>query len=122
LVTDAYHRRCAMTSERTLPVLEAAHIRPYANGGEHALSNGLLLRSDLHRLFDLGYVSIEPNDKRILVSGRIREEFENGRDYYALHGRSLAQPDNALAIPSRENLLYHAEHIFERRRLHIGAA
>jgi putative restriction endonuclease len=53
LVTDAYRYRCAITSERTLPVLEAAHIRPYATGGKHALSNGLLLRSDLHRLFDL---------------------------------------------------------------------
>ena len=122
LVTDAYHRRCAMTAERTLPVLEAAHIRPYAQGGEHALSNGLLLRSDLHRLFDLGYMSVEPTDKRIIVSSKIREEYENGRDYYALHGRSLAQPDSALAIPSEENLLYHAENIFERRHIHSGAA
>src|SRR6266849_1655721 len=60
LVTDAYGYRCAMTSERTLPVLEAAHIRPFAAGVEHALSNGLLLRSDLHTLFDLGYVTVDP--------------------------------------------------------------
>src|SRR5439155_9699074 len=68
LVTDAYRYRCAMTSERTLPVLEAAHIRPYAEGGEHVLSNGLLLRSDLHTLFDLGYVTVDPRNKKILVS------------------------------------------------------
>jgi putative restriction endonuclease len=52
LVTDAYKRRCAFTQERTLPVLEAAHIKPYSSGGQHELSNGLLLRSDLHKLFD----------------------------------------------------------------------
>jgi putative restriction endonuclease len=112
LVTDAYRYRCAMTSERTLPVLQAAHIRPYAAGGEHALSNGMLLRSDLHILFDLGYVTVDPKDRKILVSHRIREEFENGRDYYELNGRELAQPQNQLAIPSIESLSYHANNIF----------
>jgi putative restriction endonuclease len=112
LVTDAYGYRCSMTSERTLPVLEAAHIRPYAMDGKHELSNGLLLRSDLHKLFDLGYVTVDPVEKKILVSQRIREEYENGRDYYALHGRPLAQPQNILAIPSIENLRYHTEHVF----------
>jgi putative restriction endonuclease len=54
LVTDAYERRCAVTGEKTLPVLEAAHIKPYALEGPHQVQNGLLLRSDLHKLFDLG--------------------------------------------------------------------
>jgi putative restriction endonuclease len=112
LVTDAYGYRCAMTSERTLPVLEAAHIRPYGKEGRHELSNGLLLRSDLHKLFDLGYMTVDPNEKKIVVSPRIREEYENGRDYYALHGRPLAQPQNTLAVPSFGNLQYHAEHVF----------
>ncbi|MGI8733969.1 MAG: HNH endonuclease [Pyrinomonadaceae bacterium] len=112
LVTDAYEYRCSMTAERTLPVLEAAHIRPYASEGKHELSNGLLLRSDLHKLFDLGYLTVNPDDKKIVVSPRIREEYENGRDYYALHGRELAQPQNTLAFPSLENLNYHAENIF----------
>jgi putative restriction endonuclease len=100
LVTDAYRYRCAMTSERTLPVLEAAHIRPFADGGEHALSNGLLLRSDLHTLFDLGYVTVDPKEKKILVSDRIKSEFENGREYYKLRGERLVLPENPLAIPS----------------------
>ena len=60
IVTDAYSRRCAITRERVLPVLEAAHIRPYAEGGEHRVDNGLLLRSDLHTLFDRGYVTVTP--------------------------------------------------------------
>lgn len=112
LVTDAYRSRCAMTSERTLPVLQAAHIRPYSKGGEHALSNGLLLRSDLHTLFDLGYMTIDPDRRTIVVSGRIREEYENGRNYYILHGAPLAQPENSLAVPSLDNLRYHSEQVF----------
>lgn len=112
LVTDAYRHRCAMTSERTLPVLEAAHIRPYSEGGMHELSNGLLLRSDLHTLFDLGDVTAEPKEKRILVSDRIKAEFENGREYYKLRGEILALPENPLTIPSIESLTYHAENVF----------
>jgi putative restriction endonuclease len=112
LVTEAYKRRCAVTAEKTLPVLEAAHIRPYSDGGEHALPNGLLLRSDLHKLFDRGYITVEPDDRRLVVSRRIREEFENGRNYYALHGNVVAQPDEPLNRTSRDNLLYHAQNVF----------
>ena len=112
MVTDAYGRRCAMTNEKTLPVLEAAHIKPYSEDGPHQLSNGLLLRRDLHTLFDLGYVTVDPSDRRIVVSGRIREEFENGREYYALHGRPLAVPRDVGAVPAREFLEYHAKAIF----------
>ena len=57
LVTDIYQRRCAVTQERTLPALEAAHIRPYGEGGQHEAQNGLLLRRDIHSLFDAGYVN-----------------------------------------------------------------
>ena len=112
LVTEAYNRRCAMTAEKTLPVLEAAHIRSYSDGGQHVLANGLLLRSDLHKLFDRGYITVEPDERRIIVSRRIREEFENGRHYYALHGSEIAQPADPSSRPSKENLLYHAQNVF----------
>src|SRR3954451_14576812 len=85
LVTDAYRRRCAVTGERTLPALDAAHIRPFSDGGGHDVSNGILMRRDIHSLFDLGYVTISP-DMTFEVSKKIREEYENGRHYYALHG------------------------------------
>lgn len=114
LVTDAYRRRCAMTSERTLPALEAAHIHRYSQGGDHSMSNGLLLRSDLHRLFDRGYLAIEPDSLIIRVSPRIREEFENGRDYYALDGRKLTKPKNPLAFPSQEKLIQHYDVVFKK--------
>jgi putative restriction endonuclease len=107
VVTDAYDRRCAMTGERTLPVLEAAHIKPYSSGGPHEPENGLLLRSDLHTLFDQGYVTVDANQLKIVVSSRIREEFENGRDYYHLHGRAISLPRESSSLPSREYLAFH---------------
>ena len=112
LVTDACARRCAVSGERTLPVLQAAHIKPYADGGEHQLSNGILLRSDLHTLFDKGYLGIDPTAMRILVSSRIREQFENLREYYSLEGRTLRLPGDPAAVPAYENLAYHAEKVF----------
>ncbi|MDA8197901.1 MAG: HNH endonuclease [Thermaerobacter sp.] len=112
LITDAYGRRCAVTGERTLPALEAAHIQPYAAGGPHAVDNGLLLRSDLHRLFDLGYLMVHPDTRELAVSQRIRREFENGRDYYALAGRALAPPRPGFPAPRREFLAWHADAVF----------
>jgi len=111
LVTDAYHRRCAVTRERVLPVLQAAHIKPYAEGGKHEVTNGLLLRSDLHLLFDQGYVTVNP-ELRLEVSRRIHEEFENGGDYYALHGRTLDRPERADQLPSPTVLAWHNEIIY----------
>jgi putative restriction endonuclease len=106
LVTDLYHRRCAVSGERTLPALEAAHIRPYTEGGEHAPQNGVLLRSDLHRLFDAGYVTITP-EHRFEVSRRIKDEFENGKDYYRLHGGLVNVPVRKEHQPSPSFLSWH---------------
>lgn len=113
LVTEAYTRRCAMTGERTLPVLQAAHIKPYALSGPHRTANGLLLRSDLHILFDKGYLTVNP-ELTIEVSGRIKEEFSNGRDYYALHGQPLAiTPASAADYPAREFLEWHNTSVYQ---------
>ena len=111
LVTDAYERRCAVTAERVLPVLEAAHIRAYARGGEHRVDNGLLLRSDLHTLFDRGYVTVTP-ELHLEVSRRIREDFENGRHYYALHGHKVRVPAQPDEQPAHGFLRWHNEQAF----------
>ena len=106
-VLNEYQRRCAITGERTVPVLEAAHIRPYSELGPHSVSNGLLLRSDLHTLFDKGYMTVT-NDLRVEVSGKIREEFSNGREYYALHGKELkVLPLDNSYRPAIEYLEWH---------------
>ena len=60
LVTDAYNRSCAITNERALPVLEAAHIKSFLAHGPHEVRNGVLLRSDMHKPFDRGYLTITP--------------------------------------------------------------
>lgn len=106
-VTGAYGRRCAISGERVLPALEAAHIRPYAEGGDHAVPNGLLLRRDIHGLYDRGYVTVLP-DGVFEVSSRVREDFENGREYYALHGRPIALPGNPSERPDPAALEWHA--------------
>ena len=111
-VIDAYGGACAVTDEHSLPALEAAHIRPWHKGGDHELNNGLPLRRDLHRLFDLGYVSARP-DGRFLVSPRLRTEFANGRTYYALEGRSLIPPADPAAAPDPRLLKWHSEEIFQ---------
>ena len=111
LVTDAYARSCAVTGERVLPVLEAAHIRPYAMGGEHRVGNGILLRSDLHTLFDRGYVTVTPS-LRLEVSSRIRADFRNGRAYYALHGQDVRAPEQPSDRPEDDALRWHNEQVF----------
>ena len=97
-VTDVYGRRCAVTGEKTLPILDAAHIRPFGEGGEHEIPNGLLLRTDIHRLFDLGYVTVS-TDGRFEVGSRLKQDFENGRHYYEMHGRQSFDAEQPRAAP-----------------------
>ncbi|MEO7923110.1 MAG: HNH endonuclease [Chitinophagaceae bacterium] len=112
LVTDAYERKCAISGEKTLPVLEAAHIKPYARSGPHFVSNSLLLRSDLHKLFDAGYVTVT-KELKVEVSKRIKEEFENGREYYRFHGGDLYNlPTRIVDKPEIRFVEWHNENIF----------
>ena len=106
LVTDAYSRRCTITGEKTLPVLEAAHIKPYA------ISNGILLRSDMHKLFDSGYITITQNHK-IEISSRIKEEYQNGKEYYQYHGKDLLfLPEKEVNKPSEQFIDWHNTNIY----------
>jgi putative restriction endonuclease len=111
IVTDAYQRRCAVTRERTLPALEAAHIKPYNDSGPHDVQNGLLLRLDIHKLLDTGYVTLS-SDYHFEVSRRIKEEFENGHDYYALHGTQILLPNDKASWPDSKYVSWHNEKIF----------
>lgn len=108
-VLDAYGRACAVTGEHSLPVLDAAHVRPFAEGGEHRMENGVALRTDLHRLFDRGYVTFD-EQARLVVSKRLKEEFDNGKVYYEMQGRPMSQP----LVGSRPEaaLAWHRDHKF----------
>lgn len=112
LITDAYQRRCAITGEKTLPVLEAAHIKPYSMDGPHEVKNGLLLRRDFHSLFDRGYITV---DKKftVEVSHRIKDDFGNGKEYYAHHGRKLMiLPERVEQLPDPYYLEWHNENVY----------
>ncbi|MFI3198956.1 MAG: HNH endonuclease [Methylococcaceae bacterium] len=112
-VTDAYNRRCAMTGENTLVVLEAAHIIPYAKEGTHSVKNGLLLRSDFHKLFDVGLISVTPEYK-IRISPRIKETWFNGKVYYRLDNQPLTvMPEKINLRPDPDYLQWHYKNVFQ---------
>ena len=112
LVTETYNRRCAITQEKALPVLDASHIKPTAKGGLHLIDNGLLLRTDIHRLFDKGYISVPPN-LQILVSRKLKDDFDNGEIYYQYQGKKLWLPSNPDYWPNREFLEWHSDTVFQ---------
>jgi putative restriction endonuclease len=108
LVQDIYERRCAMTGEKVIHVLEAAHIRPVSEQGTHRIDNGLLLRSDVHTLFDRGYITVTP-DYRMKVSQRLKADFDNGEEYLRLRDQIIRSPRNETDRPGKEFLEWHAD-------------
>jgi putative restriction endonuclease len=110
LVLTSYERRCAITGNHIRPTLEAAHIRPVAYEGQNRVDNGLLLRSDVHTLFDLGYLGI--NQRYELQVRLLREEWGNGREFYDLAGRAIRVPLSRPNRPDREAIEWHLDTVF----------
>jgi len=108
-IAELYRRQCALTDGKVLPVLDAAHTRPYAEGGTHTKSNGVLLRKDIHSVFDAGYATIDANF-RFVVSDKVRDVFDNGNEYRRLHGTVLRLPADPADRPDRELLPWHNQH------------
>lgn len=114
MVTDSYNRRCAISGEKALPVLQAAHIMPVADGGEHRMDNGLLLRSDVHTLFDRGYITVTP-DYRVLVAKRaLKDDFDNGEPYWPYHDTTIQLPKSDSEQPSKLWLEWHNDTLFKK--------
>jgi putative restriction endonuclease len=111
LVTETYQRRCAVTREKILPVLQAAHIRPVMAGGRHRVENGLLLRSDVHTLFDRGYLTVTPAYE-LKVSRQLRDDFDNGEYYYRMDGSEIWIPDRTEDRPGLDFLEWHSDVVF----------
>jgi len=107
----AYEKACAVTGEHSLPALDASHIRPFAERGPNEVRNGILLRADLHRLFDQGYLTIT-TDLRLEVSCRLRIDYKNGKSYYPLDGARVTVPGAQLEHPDPDFLRWHNEHVF----------
>jgi putative restriction endonuclease len=112
VVLSAYRGRCAITGSKIRPVLQAAHIRPVTVGGENRLDNGLLLRSDVHTMFDRGYLAVDPA-YRLRVSPRLRDDFGNGEQFYARAGEVVALPGRTIDRPQREFLEWHLDEVFK---------
>lgn len=111
VVLEVYHRRCAITGTRIRPVLQAAHIRPVSEGGQNRVDNGLLLRSDVHTLFDRGYLGVDQR-YRLLVSPRLRQDFGNGEQFYARQGQVIELPEHRVSKPNRDFLEWHLDGVF----------
>ncbi len=112
MVTEAYQRRCAITGEKTLPVLRVAQIKPQARGGRYEVQNGILLRSDLCVLYEDGYLTIDKY-YRMVVSRRLKEDYGDGEVYRSYSGKELMiLPEHFLDRPARELLEWHNEQVF----------
>jgi putative restriction endonuclease len=105
-VLAAYGFRCCVTGESSLEVLDAAHIQPYVSRNSNHVQNGLALRTDLHKLFDAGLITVD-DDYHVVVSDRLKSE-----GYAAHHGREIRVPATASNIPSREALEVHRTVVF----------
>jgi putative restriction endonuclease len=100
----AYGGRCAITGCSIGDILEAAHIYPYRGGATNHVTNGLLLRSDLHTLFDCGLIAIDEAEFKVLIAKEL-----GGSEYERYRGRLLRLPDNPSFRPSGDALRQHRE-------------
>jgi putative restriction endonuclease len=105
-IAEAYHFECALSETKVLPALEAAHIRPYSDGGAHMLNNGIFLRKDIHSVLDAGFATLT-DDLRFHVSSKITEVFNNGNEYKRLHGQRIKLPTLEQDRPSTECVRWH---------------
>ncbi|KAA2211227.1 HNH endonuclease [Pseudoroseomonas oryzae] len=117
---SAYGGRCAITGCDVLAVLEAAHIVPYRGQWTNKVSNGLLLRADIHTLFDCARIGVDPASLEVLVHPDIADPV-----YRALHGRVLRIPADKALGPSRRALEMRQEKLGPQigswRRDHSGS-
>jgi putative restriction endonuclease len=96
---NAYERTCAVTGCNVIQTLEAAHILPYRGDHTNHVQNGLLLRADVHTLFDLHLLDVDPDSFVIRVNAEIVDT-----TYAGLDGRQLRLPKQTQNWPSQEAL------------------
>lgn len=89
----AYQQTCAVTGCNAVDALEAAHIVPYNGPASNHIGNGLLLRADIHTLFDLHLISIHPDSMTVRLNERL-----HSTSYRDLDGVSVTQPTGGYSI------------------------
>lgn len=96
---EAYGGRCSISGCSVKDVLEAAHITSYLGDLTNDVSNGLLLRSDLHTLFDCYLLAIEPETRKVVIAEALKSS-----TYAQLAGKELRRPNRETKGPSKRNL------------------
>ncbi|HBN8638008.1 TPA: HNH endonuclease [Pseudomonas aeruginosa] len=104
----AYGEKCAMTDCAVVQILEAAHIKPYRGPETNRVDNGLLLRADIHTLFDKGLLWVDEHFL-IQISNRL-----NGSEYAVLSGKPLRMPIDAPSRPHPDHLAAHRKAVLKR--------
>ena len=102
MLLSSYNQTCAVTSSRVVQTLEAAHIRPYAYERLDRIHNGLLLRADVHRLFDSGLIGVDTDHMETIVSPKLI-----GSEYEEYVGQTLNLPEDNQVQPSASLLNEH---------------
>jgi len=107
---EAYGGRCAITGCPVVPLLEAAHITPYLGPDTNTIKNGILLRADIHTLWDLGLLAVEPDTGEVWVSPDVDDP-----TYRMLSGQPLKHPSHPAQHPAVSALqqqwdLVHKKH------------
>jgi putative restriction endonuclease len=105
-VIRAYDNECALSGTRVTPALEAVHIKPFSVSQDHSIQNGILLRRDIHSVFDAGFATFDESCC-FVVSPKVKEIFNNGHEYRKLHGKHLRMPLKSEWNPSSEYLEWH---------------
>lgn len=103
-VLMAYDRRCAISGSSAVPALDAAHIHPYGGRATNNITNGLLLRTDIHKLFDLGLIAVDTRSMTQILSPVLQ-----GTEYEEFHGRPLLLPRHPSLQPSTKSLDQHRD-------------
>ena len=102
---QVYEGRCAITGCNVPAALEAAHIVPFSGPASDHVSNGLLLRLDLHALFDAHLICIKPPEMTVCLTDSLIGGF-----YEVVNGRKLRLPKD---VGSRPNLAALSQHYRE---------
>ena len=104
LLLEVYDSRCAVTRANEPVVLQAAHIEPYSGAASNVATNGLLLKSDIHLLFDRGLLAIEPDSLTTVIAPSLRD------GQFGLHeGQRILVPENPSYRPDPRLLHNHLE-------------
>ena len=107
---EVYNSKCAMTATSVVEILEAAHIYPYKGYDTNVVSNGIILRADIHTLFDLGLISINPVTLEIEISSKLK----GNNEYASLINKKVYLPKDIQKQPSKKVLEYHYNKVFQK--------